>query len=110
MPQPVEIRARAHEIGPATAELVERLLAERPMDRIRGAQGILKLSRKFGVKRLERACRRALAFDELRYATIKTILLKGLDTEPLECSHLAPGPVPKTAVFARAASENMSWN
>jgi transposase len=110
MPRPVEIRAKAHKIGPSTVELIDRLLGERPMDRIRGAQGILKLSKKFGSKRLERACRRALAFDELRYGTIKSILLKGLDSEPLESAHLAVGPVPKTAIFARTTSDGVSWN
>jgi len=109
-PQPLEIRAKANEIGPSTAELIDRLLGERPMDRVRSAQGILKLSKRFGPKRLERACKRALAFDELRYATIKSILHKGLDAEPLEESHLAPGPLPKTAIFARPISNLTNWN
>jgi len=109
-PEPLEIRAKANEIGPSTAELIDRLLGERPMDRVRSAQGILKLSKRFGPKRLERACKRALAFDELRYATIKSILHKGLDAEPLEESHLAPGPLPKTAIFARPISNLTNWN
>ena len=110
IPQPLAIRARAHDVGPSTEEVIERLLGERPMDRLRGAQAILRLSDRFGPKRLERACRRALAFEEPRYGTIRSILYKGLDTEPLDETHLERGPVPKTATFARGAGETLSLN
>ncbi len=72
------------------------------MDRLRSAQGILRLGERFGNARLEAACRRALAFGEIRYQTVKGILRKGLDIEPLP-DH--SGPIPRTAVFARMASE-----
>ena len=38
---------------------------------------------RYGRNRLEAACRRALAFDNIRYTTVKRILEKGLDQAPL---------------------------
>lgn len=103
LPEPVRLRALASEVGPFTGEFIERLLGERPLDRLRGAQGVLKLRHRYGAARLEAACRRALAFDELRYHTVKDILRKGLDLEPLEV--MEPGPLPKTSQFARTVVE-----
>ena len=36
----------------------------------------------FGTVRLETACRRALAFDDPKYRTVKTILENAIDLEP----------------------------
>jgi len=76
-------RLRAAEIGPRTAELIEQLLSERPIDRLRGAQGVLRLAQKYGAQRLEAACARALCFEEIRYRTVKNILIRELDLLPL---------------------------
>lgn len=103
LPAPVELKVRAEKVGPATLELVERLLGERPLDRLRSAQGIVGLSRRFGDKRLEAACRRALAYDEVRYGTVKRILDNGLDAETM--AELPAGPLPRTSVFARSTAE-----
>ena len=77
---------KAKEIGKATEEFIGRLLADRPLNRLRTAQGILRLANneKYGPNRLEAACKRALAYDELLYGTVKRILDKGLDKEPFE--------------------------
>ncbi|MGF6267013.1 hypothetical protein OKW49_008007 [Paraburkholderia youngii] len=48
----------------------------------RGAQGIVRLREKVGDARLNAACERALAFSSPQYRTIRTILAKGLDSEP----------------------------
>jgi hypothetical protein len=50
------------------------------------------------------ARRRALAFNEPRYHTVKHILLRGLDREAFPDAAL-PGPLPKTARFARSTAE-----
>jgi hypothetical protein len=105
LPQRVQLRAQAEAQGPATAELIDQLLGDRPLDRLRGAQAILRLGQRVGRSRLEAACCRALAFGEIRYHTVKTILAKGLDLEPLPAAALRPGPLPKTSVFARPASD-----
>jgi transposase len=112
MTTPQRVRERAAAIGPSTAEVVERLLQERPLDRLRAAQGIVKLRDRFGASRLEAACRRALAFEDLSYGTIKRILEKGMEQAPVEAADR--GPVPQTAVFARSVkeilSEDLGWN
>lgn len=103
-PHQAQLRARAREIGPCTAEVIERLLGDRPLDRVRTAPAILNFARRVGEKRLEAACRRALAFDEVRYPAIRNILRQGLDAQPLPQDG-APGPLPKTLAFARSAAE-----
>jgi hypothetical protein len=77
-------RQRAAEIGPATTAFVDRLLGDRPMDRRRSAQAVLRLARRRGFA-AQAACARALAFG-LRVDTVRTILVKGLDREPLALS------------------------
>lgn len=79
---------RANDIGPATAMLIGRVLGDRPLDRLRTAAGVLRLAHKFAPRRLEAACARALRFDDLGYATVKRILVEGLDQAP------APGAAP----------------
>lgn len=69
----------AERIGPACRALIERLFADRVLDQLRAAQGVIRLAKTVGAKRLEAACQRALAFDAPRYRTVKTILDKGLD-------------------------------
>ncbi len=103
-PQPVMLRATAKEIGPATGELVDRLLGERPLDRLRGAQGILRLRQRYGADRLEAASKRALAFNQISFRTVKTILARELDLEEHDAASKI-GPLPKTAVFARPITE-----
>ena len=77
-------RKAAAEVGPCTLEVVERLLAERPSDRLAAAQGILRLRKKVSKARLEAGCQRALAFGEIQYRTIKTLLNNHLEGEPIE--------------------------
>ncbi len=98
-PHQAHLRARAQEIGPATYEVIERLLGDRPLDRLRTALAIVGMAKRVGDARLEAACKRALAFDEPRYHVIKNILDKGLDAQPLP--ELGPAALPKTSLFAR---------
>lgn len=94
---------RAEEIGEAAHELIERLLGERPLDRLRTAQAVLRLADKYGARRLEQACRRALCFDDVSYGTLKRILEKGLEADPLP--EIASLPLGRSYVFARPGSE-----
>jgi hypothetical protein len=59
------------------------LLSCRVLDNLRAAQGTLSLGRRYGTRRLESACQRALFFGDIRYQTLKSILAKGLDQQPL---------------------------
>ena len=76
-------RLRADETGPATRQVVDRMLNHRPEDRLRTAGRLLKLGERFTPRRLEAACARALRFDDPSYITIKHILEQGLDQQGL---------------------------
>jgi transposase len=103
---PQYVRRQAAEIGPQTAEFVERLLGQRPLDRLRAAQGIVALAQRVGTKRLEAACQRALVYEDIRFQTIKTILNRGLDLQLAQTASAA-GPLPKTSTFARPIAEQV---
>jgi len=95
-------RQQAAEIGPSTQEVVARLLDHRPEDRLRTAGRLLRLADRFGQKRLEAACARALRFDDPSYMTIKHILEQGLDAEDLAET---TKPLPSAMAFVRTAEE-----
>jgi len=71
-------------IGPYCHLLIERLFANRVVDRLRAAQGVVRLQDRYGDTRLDAACKRALAFENIGYGSVKKILEKGLDqvTDP----------------------------
>jgi hypothetical protein len=87
--------------GPACALFVDALLGERPLDRLRGAQGVLRLAQRYGAPRLDAACARAHAVGEYRYHTVKTILVHVLEHQPL--LGLAPSTPPPPAIARRHA-------
>jgi transposase len=72
---------QSERIGESCRALVEHLFADRVLDNLRAAQGLIRLEKKYGARRLEAACRRALSFATPRYRTVKTILEKGLDQQ-----------------------------
>jgi hypothetical protein len=75
--------AQAARIGTSCTALIAHLLGDRIVERLRGAQGILRLGNTYGNARLEAACRRALAHASPFYRTVKTILSGGFDLQPL---------------------------
>lgn len=96
---------RALQIGPSCLELVGRLLADRPLDRLRAVQGIMGLADKWPTSRVESACGRALHFGDPSYRRVKSILEAGTDLEPVQ------KPVQMTMLaysFARSAGEFFS--
>jgi transposase len=105
--------ARAAEIGPSTAEVVTRLLAERPVDRLPMVKRLLRLADKYSELRLERACTRALHFDDYKAGTIRRILEGGLDLTALPPLAVA---LEGDTQFARSLDEllpglgGVSWN
>ena len=96
-------RQLAASFGPATSQVVAALLSDRPLDRLRSVQAILKLEETVGPQRLEAACARAAFYGDFRYRRIKDILKAALDREPLPD---APPPHPdKTHTFARSTAD-----
>jgi len=91
-------------IGPATRDVVETLLSDRPLDRLRSVQAILRLADTVGNQRLEKACQRALFYGDGRYKRIKAILNAALDQVPLPQTPSAPTIAP-ALTFQRPASD-----
>jgi hypothetical protein len=76
---------RAGTIGPATSEAVKIIIERQrhPEHGFRAARGVLALDPRFPRERIERACQRAIRYNAVNYRTIKTILDKKLDEQPL---------------------------
>lgn len=89
---PARITAWAERSGPSVAGLVAAIMASRPHPEhgFRSCLGIMRLGRRFGDERLDRACARALAVRALSYRSVESILKAGLDDQPL------PGAEPVT--------------
>lgn len=80
----------ATEVGPATLALATAILTERPHPEqgYRSCLGILRLGKRYGLERLERACSRALAGGARSYTHVESILKHGLDRlEPSSPNH-----------------------
>ncbi|MGD8486165.1 MAG: IS21 family transposase [Chloroflexota bacterium] len=95
---PSRIVAWAERTGPATADLVARIMASRPHPEqgFRSCLGIMRLGRRYGDERLEAACARALAIRGLSYRSVESILKAGLDGLPL------PGDEPVGSIGGHA--------
>lgn len=93
--------AEAEEIGPATQQVVQAMLADPVLDRLPTAGRLLRLRRRFGEERLEAACQRAQAFGDPSYKTIKRILIQGLENETQD----SPVSLPPATIFSRSADE-----
>jgi len=89
---PSQLIRWAGTVGPSMAELVKTILKSRPHPEqgYRSCLGILRLARHYPPERMEAAARRALAFDALSYRSVKSILAKGLDKQPVEQRPEAP--------------------
>ncbi|WP_329223631.1 hypothetical protein OG352_39610 [Streptomyces sp. NBC_01485] len=82
MKTPIWCRTQASEIGDACREVVDQLLEVNALYRLRAAQGVLGLRKKYGETRLEAACARAIAVGDPSDRTIKGILIAGTETDP----------------------------
>ena len=75
----------AEKTGPATTQLITAILhSRRHVEQgYRSCLGILRLGERFGDRRLEAACQRALAIKAPSYRSVESILSHGLDAQPL---------------------------
>jgi len=87
----------AKQSGPHTTELIGRILESRryPPQAFRTCLGILRLGKSYGNKRLEAACRRALAIGGLSYKSVESILKRQLDQQPLPTQPAPAEPLPE---------------
>ena len=108
---PAWCKQQAARIGESCLEFITELLGDKVLDRLRAAQGVLRLAKKYGAKRLENACRRAVAYDNIRYHTVKKILEHGLDQLPMDETETGQLELPFAAIsprFARPMSDLFS--
>jgi len=82
MRTPTWCRQRAAEIGPACVAVIDGLLAEHALFRLRAAQGVLGLADRHDPARLETACAVATAAGDPSYRTIKGVLAAGTEARP----------------------------
>jgi transposase len=75
----------AGKVGPHTAQLVRRILDDKPHPEMgyRACLGLIRLAKKHSPQRMEAACERALACGAIGYQHVKSILQNGLDSQPL---------------------------
>jgi transposase len=95
--------ARAAQVGPCCTQLVQTLLAERIVERLRSVQALLGKAIPYGAARLEAACARALLHDSPYYRTVKSILASGADLQP-EAAPQTPSAYTR-ARYTRSAAE-----
>ena len=86
----------AEQIGPHTARLFERILAEKPHPEMgyRSCLGIIRLAEQYSAGRMEAAADRALRAGAYRYQSVKSILRNSLDQQPLSEDPSLPPPPP----------------
>ena len=74
----------AQTIGPHTARLFERILADKPHPEMgyRSCLGIIRLADQYSPARMEAAAERALLTGACRYQSVKSILKNSLDALP----------------------------
>ena len=84
----------AQTIGPHTARLFERILADKPHPEMgyRSCLGIIRLADQYSPVRMEAAAERALLTGACRYQSVKSILKNALDQQPLGTLTLPPAP------------------
>ena len=82
----------AERAGPFAAEMVRRIMADRPHPEqgYRASLGLMRLGTRYGNERLEAACERALSFDLVSYRGVRNILEAGMDRLKAEKTSVQP--------------------
>ena len=80
-------------MGASTAQLVQRILDDKPHPEMgyRACLGIIRLAQKYSPARMESAAARAVLTGAVSYKSVQSILRNGLDTQP------APVPTPRSS-------------
>ena len=62
--------------------MIDGLLEVNALYRLRAAEGVVGLRKKYPDRRLEAACAKAIAVGDPSYRTVKGILIAGTETDP----------------------------
>jgi transposase len=75
----------AAKVGPHTAQLVQRILDDKPHPEMgyRACLGLIRLAEKHSIARMEAAAERALLTGAIGYKRVKSMLENGLDAQPV---------------------------
>jgi transposase len=87
----------AQKIGPQTAQLFERILADKPHPEMgyRGCLGLVRLAEQYTPQRMEAAAERALLTGACSYQSVKSILKCSLDALPVAKPTTPPATPPR---------------
>jgi transposase len=97
---PQRLIRQAKDLGPESGRFMEQLLAgELPWAKLRQGQKLLRLADRYGTRRLESACRRALAFELLNVKRVESIVRQ--DLEQLDLLSEERGDAPVIAIQSR---------
>jgi transposase len=101
---PSRMLSWAQRIGPQTAQLFDRILADKPHPEMgyRGCLGLIRLAEKHSPQRMEAAAQRALLTGACSYQSVKSILQHSLDALPVE-KPTPPATTPARHDFIRGA-------
>jgi transposase len=82
---PSRLIEEGQQVGPATGQLLEAILAAKPHPEMgyRSCLGILRLAKTYPAERMEAAARRCLRARAFNYQSMDSILKNGLDGAPL---------------------------
>lgn len=85
----------ASDIGAPTHQLVEKIMETKshPEQAYKACVGILSFAKKIGNERLNKACERALHYQNYSYQVVKRILCNGLEEEPAQAEFLFSIPI-----------------
>jgi transposase len=89
---PSRIVSWAGAIGPSTASVAERILADKPHPEqgYRSCMALIRTAKQYGHERTEAACRRALCIGAPTRKSVEAILKRGLDRAPVDDGDAAP--------------------
>jgi transposase len=89
---PSRLLSWAQSVGPFTAQLFTAILESKPHPEMgyRSCLGILRLGKQYTNLRLEAAAQRAVATGACSYRSVKSMLQRSLDRQPLETARTAP--------------------
>lgn len=77
-------RQKMKDLGPNALEFFDKLFDKMPSNWGKPIYGILNLKTKYSIDVLDASCKRAVAFDSLKYQTVKAICEKDLYKLPIE--------------------------
>ena len=78
----------ARSTGPWTAQLIERMMADKPHPEMgyRACLGVIRLAKQYTPERMEAAAERAVLTGACRYRSVKSILKTSLDAVPVRAA------------------------